>query len=158
MQAKEAKAEPRDPGELISKVKHAITAYAETANQVKGRRDFFEYFDMGVLEATEGKLNVTYVRGDAGDGNILGENTTGWHYHDCDWQWTFLISGEIELLFEDGTRQVKTAGCTSFLPGFVKHNEVRMSGRLEAIEITSPGTMGTFPCDVPEAWRDRSDD
>lgn len=158
MQASKPGTTRPEPEELISKVKHAVTAYIESAKTIKGRRSFFDYFDTGVLEATEGKLNITYVRGHGGEDNILGKNATGWHYHDCDWQWTYLVKGEIELLFEDGTREVKKAGCFSFLPGFVKHNEIRMSGDVEGIEITSPGVMGTIPCDVPEAWRDKSID
>lgn len=144
---------PREIQELISQVKSSVTMNIKDGTPVQGRREFFKYLDCGVREATEGKLSIQYIVGEGGDRNLVGENSTGWHFHDCDWQWTFLIDGEIELLFEDGTRQVKTAGASAFTPGYVKHNEVRMSPRIEAIEITCPAKMGTFPCEVPPAWR-----
>lgn len=144
---------PREIEELISKVKSSVTMNINAGVPEEGRREFFKYMDLGVRDATDGKLGVKYIVGEGGAFNTEGDNTTGWHFHDCDWQWTFLISGEIELLFEDGTRQVKTAGASAFTPGYVKHNEVRMSGRLEAIEITCPAEMSTFPCEIPEAWR-----
>jgi hypothetical protein len=144
---------PREIGELISNVKSSVTMNINDGIPEMGRREFFKYMDLGVTDATNGKLGVKYVVSEGGAYNTEGDNTTGWHFHDCDWQWTFLISGEIELLFEDGTRQVKTAGASAFTPGYVKHNEVRMSDRIEAIEITSPAAMGTFSCEVPDAWK-----
>lgn len=149
---------PRDQGDPISKLKHAITVHLDDAVRIPGRRSFFEYLDVGVTEGTEGKIKIQYVKGKDGELNITGENATGWHYHDADWQWIYLVKGELEILFEDGTRQVIKAGSSSFMPGFVKHNEVRMSGEIEGFEIISPAKFGTFPCDVPEAWAKQTEE
>jgi quercetin dioxygenase-like cupin family protein len=135
---------PRKP---IANVKSAIITHRDEAPVTKGRRAFFEYRDFGLSGPTEGALSAQLITGRGG-----GE-TTGWHYHTCEWQWVYQLKGEVELQFEDGTTKVLRAGCSALLPGGVKHNEVRMSDEIECVEIFCPAEFGTINCEPPEAFR-----
>jgi len=130
----------------VSDVKSAIIVHKDDAEVTPGRRHFFEYRDFGITEPTNGALKAMMITGKGG-----GEST-GWHYHTCNFQWVYQLKGEIELQFEDGTTKILRAGCSALLPGGVKHNEVRMSDEIEAVEIFSPAEFGTIACDPPEGF------
>ncbi len=61
----------RDPA-----MKLAISSKAD-AKYVEGRRAFFKYRDLGVTDATGGRMRAQVTSTDAG----LSE-PTGWHYHE----------------------------------------------------------------------------
>ena len=100
---------------------------------VEGRRDFFTY------------------RGHAGLG--LGQlgAPTGWHYHVCEHQFVYVLNGWVELEFEGGEMLRCGSGDTVYIPGGLKHNELRTSDDFEILEISTPGEIGTVPCDQPAA-------
>ena len=144
---------PRDPAELTA-AKRPLTpmrvrfATKQNSRFVPGRREWLEYLDAGIAEASEGRMNVTLS---AAHGAMAQE--TGWHYHECEMQLGYIIKGWIDLQYEDGTEIRLEAGDVMFVPGGVKHNEVRASDDLAGIEVTIPADMGTVPCDPPEGWQ-----
>lgn len=117
---------------------------------VPGRRDWLSYLDTGFAEASGGRLHASVQ---AASGALVTE--TGWHYHECEMQIAYIVKGWIELQFEDGTDVRLEAGDAMFLPGGVKHNEVRSSDDITGFEITVPAGMGTVPCDEPDGWTPR---
>ena len=124
-------------------------AYAstETAPAVPGRRKFFTYRELGVADASNGKFSAQVQQTVKG----LGE-ATGWHYHTCQAQFVYVLKGWVVLEFENGETHRVGAGESIFIPGGVKHNETDMSDNCEALEIHMPaGSMGTVPCDPPNA-------
>ena len=121
-------------------------AYAtqKTAPEVKGRREFFKYRDLGVTDASHGKLRaqtMTAVRGMT--------EPTGWHYHECEGQFIYILKGWIDLEFETGDKFHITAGQSLFIPGGMRHNETATSDDMEILELSVPAQMGTVACDPP---------
>ena len=119
-------------------------ANAETAPQVPGRRDFFKYRDLGVTQASLGRMRaqtMTAVRGMT--------EPTGWHYHECEGQFVYALKGWVDLEFEGGEKIRVSEGESLFIPGGMRHNETATSEDLEILELSIPAEMGTVPCDAP---------
>jgi mannose-6-phosphate isomerase-like protein (cupin superfamily) len=110
---------------------------------VEGRRNFFDYIDLGTQEASNGKMRVQITR--AKEGLV---KPTGWHTHICEGQFVYMLEGYLDLAFADGTVRVK-AGDSIYIPGGVPHNETGTSDKFDLIEISMPAKMETEPCDPP---------
>ena len=54
----------------------------------------------------------------------------------------------------DGVSLKVEEGDSLFIPGFMKHNEIRTADEMEILEVSTPGQMGTRPCDPPDGWKD----
>ncbi len=121
---------------------------AKKADQpfVKGRRKFFRYRDLGVQAATGGKLRAQVMEAITGM-----TEPTGWHTHQCEAQFIYILKGWVELEFEDGTRTRSGVGDAILIPGGMKHNEIATSDDVEILELSIPGDMATQPCDPPAA-------
>jgi mannose-6-phosphate isomerase-like protein (cupin superfamily) len=119
------------------KVAHARFAEPKL---VKGRREFFSYRDLGVAEGSAGGMRAQVMKATQG----LSE-PTGWHYHECDGQFIYILKGWVELQVEEGD--------SLFIPGYMRHNEIRTSEEMEILEVSTPGVMGTRPCDPPEGFK-----
>ena len=121
-----------------------------SGKEVKGRRDFFTYRDLGLKEATDGRFGATAMTM-----RSAMAQATGWHYHTCEAQITLCLSGWADLVFEDGTEIRIKAGDFQYIPGGVLHNEIATSEDLESIEISIPSDLGTVAVDPPAWWVDR---
>ena len=127
------------------KVSHARAAAPKL---VKGRRDFFTYRDLEVADASAGTLRAQVMSSSKGM-----SRPTGWHYHECDGQFIYVLKGWVDLEFEDGRTLRVEEGDSLFIPGYMRHNEIRTSDTLEVLEVSSPGELGTKPCDPPAGWK-----
>jgi quercetin dioxygenase-like cupin family protein len=125
------------------KMKVAVTS-AKKPDYVEGRRNFFKYRDLGVTGASEGWMRAQVMQAVTGM-----TEPTGWHYHVCDGQFVYALKGFVELEFADGTQCRLEAGDSCFIPGGMKHNEIRTSDDVEILEVCLPANMGTVPCDPP---------
>jgi uncharacterized cupin superfamily protein len=114
---------------------------------VKGRRDFFKYRDLGATIASDGRLRAQVTIGTQGL-----TRPTGWHFHVCEGQFIYMLTGWVELEFEDGRTIKVEQGDSCYIPGGIRHNETRASDDLEILEISVPADMGTKPCDPPAGW------
>ncbi len=112
-----------------------------------GRRSFFKYRDTGVTAATNGR-----IRAQVSTCISAMDRETGWHYHLCETQLGYVIKGWVDLQFEDGTEIRAEAGDVMVIPGGTKHNELRTSDDLEALDISLPADMGTVPCEMPDSF------
>lgn len=137
-------AEVTPPGKLA----HATPT---TAPLVAGRRSFFKYRDLGVTAASSGKMRAQVTIG--ADGMT---QPTGWHYHVCEGQFVYMLSGWVDLEFEDGQAIRLQAGESLYIPGGLRHNEIAASRDLELLEISVPADMGTVPCDRPDGAASRA--
>ena len=133
-----------------SKTSNQKVAHARIAEPklVKGRREFFSYRDLGVAEGSAGGMRPQVMKASQG----LSE-PTGWHYHECDGQFIYILKGWVELQFEDGRTMRVEEGDSLFIPGYMRHNETRTSEEMEILEVSTPGVMGTRPCDPPEGFK-----
>jgi quercetin dioxygenase-like cupin family protein len=128
------------------KVAHARIAESVL---VKGRRDFFSYRDLGVAEGSAGTMRAQVMKSSKG----MSE-PTGWHYHECDGQFVYILKGWVDLQFEDGRTLRVEEGDSLFIPGYLRHNEIATSEEMEILEVSAPGVMGTRPCDPPDGFKD----
>ena len=122
-------------------LRHATKA---NAPQVPGRRDFMTYQDLGVTQASEGKLRAQVM-------SIVKEMSapTGWHYHECEGQFIYALQGWVDLGFETGEKIRVSKGESLYVPGGLRHNETSTSDDLEILELSIPADMGTVACDPP---------
>lgn len=125
------------------KMKAAVTS-AKQPDYVEGRRSFFKYRDLGVTGASDGWMRAQVMSAVTGM-----TEPTGWHYHVCEGQFVYALKGFVELEFEDGTQCRLEPGDSCFIPGGMKHNEIRTSDDVEILEVCLPANMGTVPCEAP---------
>lgn len=113
-----------------------------------GLRDFFLYRDLGVAEATNGKVIAHLVRA-----HQAPEKGTGWHRHEADFQIVLMLKGWARFMYEDKVTLVKAGDCVHQRPG-IRHFLFDYSPDMEYLEIVSPADFKTVtvpaPCDVPE--------
>ncbi|QQS11090.1 MAG: cupin domain-containing protein [Rhodospirillales bacterium] len=132
---------PIAPDKTATKLAHAT---ADTAPLVPGRREFFQYRDLLVADATQGLMRAQIMSASVGM-----TRPTGWHYHVCDAQFVYALKGWVDLEFEDGRKIRMNAGESLLIPGGMRHNETATSDDLEILEVSVPAQMGTIPCEPP---------
>lgn len=112
-----------------------------------GLRDFFLYKDLGVLEATHGKVIAHLVKA-----NKPPEEGTGWHRHVAEFQIVFMTKGWAKFMYEDQETLVSAGDCVHQRPGIV-HYLFDYSPDMEYLEIVSPGDFASIempaPAEVP---------
>lgn len=108
-----------------------------------GRREFLKYRDLGLEGATDGRYRATMMKAE-------GRNEqTGWHYHQCEVQFIYIVDGWVELEFEDGRVERLEKGSSMTIPGGMIHNEIAMADDFEVLEFCSPADMGTVAVEGP---------
>ena len=134
-----------------------LKSFVSTTPQSPGRRPFFRYRDLGLEQASGGRMRAYHNTSIAGM-----TQATGWHYHTCEMQFVYVLKGKLIIEFEDGTVGTFTAGDSFFIPGGVRHNEIYVSEDKEALEVTVPGKIGTVnverPAGLPEKLREVSNE
>ena len=123
-----------------AKLEHATV---DNATYVAGRRSFFKYRDLGVTDATDGKMRAQVTSASQGL-----SRPTGWHRHICEMQFVYMLSGWVDLEFADRKVRIK-AGDSIMIPGNTPHNETGTSDTFELLEVSVPADMGTEPCEPP---------
>jgi quercetin dioxygenase-like cupin family protein len=108
-----------------------------------GRRTFFDYRDTGLGDATNGRYRAQVMR------STEVMESTGWHYHECELQFVYVLKGWVDLEFDDGRVERLSEGGAMAIPGGMIHNEINVSPDFEALEVASPADMGTVAVDAP---------
>ena len=119
----------------------------DTAFVDQGLRDFFLYRDLGVAEATGGKVLVQLVKA-----NRPPEQDTGWHRHEAAFHVVLMLKGWARFMYEDKETLVATGDCVHQRPG-ITHYLFDYSPDMEYLEIVGPADFATVevegPCAVP---------
>jgi quercetin dioxygenase-like cupin family protein len=121
------------------------------ASIVHGSRDWVEYRVFDVEAASAGLLSTQIKR----TSRSLQEET-GWHYHECQFLWEWVLKGWIDIQFEDGSERRIHEGSVLFLPGGCPHNEIATSEGVEMLEVCMPPGGKFVPVALPPIWRERS--
>jgi quercetin dioxygenase-like cupin family protein len=112
-----------------------------------GLRDFFLYKDLGVQDATAGKVIAHLVKA-----NMAPEQGTGWHRHEADFQIVYMLKGWARFMYGEQETLVEAGDCVHQRPGIV-HYLFDYSPDMEYLEIVSPADFGSIevpgPCAVP---------
>jgi len=103
-----------------------------------GLRTYFEYRDLGMAEATGGKVQAHVIRPNGpcpGAGDL--------HYHTLDFQMVYVLKGWARVYFEDiGEVRFEEGSCMYQQPG-IQHRVLEYSDDYTVIEITLPAEFKT---------------
>lgn len=123
---------------------HLLKSFVSDTPHSPGRRPFFKYRDLGLEQASGGRMRAYHSTAIAGM-----VEPTGWHYHTCEMQFVYVLKGKIAIEFEDGTVGTFGPGDSLFIPGGVRHNEIFASEDKETLEVSVPGKIGTVNVERP---------
>jgi quercetin dioxygenase-like cupin family protein len=113
----------------------------------EGLRDFFLYRDLGVAEATAGKVLAQLVKA-----NLAPEKGTGWHRHEADFHIVIMLKGWARFMYDEKETLVAAGDCVHQRPG-ITHYLFDYSPDMEYLEVVGPADFKTVdveaPCEVP---------
>ena len=109
-----------------------------------GLRSCFEYRDLGIAEATGGRVLAHVIRAVPG-----GEAGFGWHRHSLQFQMYYVLKGWVEFDYESVGRVRSEAGSCVHQPPDIAHAEIAHSDDLELLEITLPAEFPTAEVEAP---------
>ena len=119
----------------------------DTAFVLGGLRDFFLYRDLGIADATNGKVMAQLVKA-----NLAPKDGTGWHIHKAEFHIVLMLKGWARFMYEDKVTLVSAGDCVHQRPGIV-HYLFDYSADMEYLEIAAPADFRTIevkgPCEVP---------
>ena len=125
-------------------VSHADGSGTFKSNFTGGLRAFFEYRNLGVDDATQGKYSANVIRA------VPGRHAEpAWHIHQLDFQMIYILQGWVTFEYEGQGEVTFRPGSAALQPPGIRHREIRHSDDLELIEITSPAEFKTESEDKP---------
>jgi mannose-6-phosphate isomerase-like protein (cupin superfamily) len=112
--------------------------HARDARFDAGLRAFFEYRDLGIKEATDGRVVAHVLRA------VPGAPFHGAaHRHDVTFQLVYVLKGWVEFEYEGhGVVRLEAGSCVHQPPG-IRHREIAHSDDLELLEIVMPADFAT---------------
>ncbi len=119
-------------------------SYAKDATYKNGLRDFMEYRDLGIADATNGAFRAHVIRVKNDRHGEQDMHTTGLHQHLCDFQMFYVLKGWVRFVYEgqEGELMFRPGDCV-LQPAGIVHNELTCSDDLEILEIYSPAVHET---------------
>ena len=127
-------------------MRFSVSHADESRFESDGLRPFFEYRDLGIAQATDGRFLAHVIRAKPGH-HAAG----GWHRHDLGFQLVYVLKGWVKFRYDGhGEVTLKAGTCVHQPPG-IRHVEVEHSDDLELIEITMPADFATESVPAPEA-------
>ena len=121
------------------------TSHAEGAHFERGLRAFFEYRDLGIRRATQGRVEAHVIRAAAGQ-----DFSSQPHRHDTEFQLVYVLKGWIEFEYEgQGAVRLEAGSCVYQPPG-IRHRELGHSEDVEMLEVVLPAGFTTLEVDAVE--------
>lgn len=115
-----------------------VATHARDADFQRGLRSFFEYRDLGIKDATQGRVAAHVIRAASG-----GEFSSQPHLHHTEFQLVYVLKGWIEFEYEgQGTVRLEAGSCVHQPPG-IRHRELGHSEDVEMLEIVLPAGFKT---------------
>ena len=115
-----------------------VATHAREAKFERGLRSFFEYRDLGIRRATEGRVVAHVIRAAAGE-EFSGQP----HLHETTFQLVYVLKGWIEFEYEgQGIVRLEAGSCVHQPPG-IRHREIGHSPDVEMLEVVMPGDFKT---------------
>lgn len=114
-----------------------VASHARDAKFERGLRSYYEYRDLGIKAATEGKVEAHIIRASG------KEFSTQPHIHKTSFQLVYVLKGWIEFEYEGQGRVRLEAGSCVYQPPSIKHKELGHSDDIEMLEVVMPGDFET---------------
>ena len=115
-----------------------VATHAKDAAFERGLRSFFEYRDLGIKKATQGRVDAHVIR--AADGTAFSSQP---HLHRTEFQLVYILKGWIEFEYEgQGVVRLEAGSCVHQPPG-IRHRELGHSDDIEMLEIVLPAGFAT---------------
>jgi mannose-6-phosphate isomerase-like protein (cupin superfamily) len=113
-------------------------SHATDAKFVSGLRSFFEYRDLGIRDATAGRVAAHVIRA------VPGAPFSGTpHRHGVAFQLVYVLKGWVEFEYEgQGAMRLEAGSCVHQPPG-IRHRELGHSDDVELLEIVMPAEYST---------------
>lgn len=115
-----------------------VASHAKDARFERGLRSFFEYRDLGIKQATQGRIAAHVIRAAGGQ-----EFSSQPHFHETDFQLVYVLKGWIEFEYEGQGVVRLEAGSSVHQPPSIRHRELGHSNDVEMLEIVMPGIFET---------------
>lgn len=131
-----------------AKMKFSASHAKDAVFRDGGLRSCFDYRDLGIKEATGGKMMAHIVRAKPG-----AHGGFGWHKHNLDLQIYYVLKGWVKFDYEGVGEVLAEAGSCVHQPPGIRHAEIAHSDDLEIIEITLPGEFETVETEAPARAR-----
>jgi quercetin dioxygenase-like cupin family protein len=119
-----------------------VASHAAGATFERGLRSFYEYRDLGIKAATEGRVDAHVIRAAAGK-----EFSSQPHIHKTAFQLVYILKGWIEFEYEgQGVVRLEAGSCVH-QPPEIRHRELGHSEDIEMLEIVLPVNFATEEVD-----------
>jgi quercetin dioxygenase-like cupin family protein len=98
---------------------------------------FFQYRDLGLHGASRGTMGAEHIK------YVGPRDSTGWFRHNLDFDWLYILKGQVSVEYETGTTEVLNTDDAILLPAGFGLRLFGFSDDYEALEITTPahGTL-----------------
>ena len=116
----------------------SFAAHSKDAVWTADLRPYFRYRDLGIKDATGGKVLAHVIHSEQ-----PCEGPMGLHSHDLEFQMVYLTKGWARLYFEDIGEIRVEAGDAWYQPPRIRHEVLEYSDDWEVIEITMPAEFET---------------
>jgi quercetin dioxygenase-like cupin family protein len=113
-------------------------SHAKDAVWDPGLRAFFEYRDLGIKEATAGRVVAHVIRAIPGVQAMPQR-----HHHEVEFQMVYVLKGWIRFDYEGVGEVTLSAGSCVHQPPGIRHTELGHSDDLELVEIVMPAEFET---------------
>ena len=120
-------------------------SHAKDARYERGLRSFFEYRDLGIRQATQGRVAAHVIRAAAGQAFSSQP-----HRHDTEFQLVYVLKGWIEFEYEGQGAVRLVAGSCVYQPPGIRHRELGHSDDVEMLEVVLPAGFATEEVDRVE--------
>ncbi len=104
-----------------------------------GLRAQFEYRDLGIGAATDGRYHAHIIRAKSADGPKIGLHRHG----EIDFQLVYILKGWMRFWYEGRGETLAAAGTCILQPPGIRHDVLEWSEDLELLEVTSPRDFTT---------------
>jgi mannose-6-phosphate isomerase-like protein (cupin superfamily) len=115
-----------------------VISHARDATFERGLRSFFEYRDLGIRQATDGRVEAHLIRA------VPGSPFVGVpHLHRTTFQFVYVLKGWIDFEYEGHGVVRLEPGSSVHQPPSIRHREMGHSDDVEMLEIVMPADFAT---------------
>jgi uncharacterized RmlC-like cupin family protein len=104
----------------------------------RGLRSFFEYADLGIAAATDGRAVAHLIRAVPGHSAVPQR-----HHHEVELQLVYVLRGWIKFDYAGVGEVTLVPGSCVHQPSGIRHTEIAHSDDLEMLEIVLPADFAT---------------